>query len=87
MAFEGVRFVTDDVAIQKNEVQFLASIEASDRSHQRSLRVDIAQRMPCTRADAIVAEHIVGHQPVTGPLAREQEVWVDFVGGSAKLLH
>src|SRR5665213_37283 len=59
VAFEVVRLVTDDVAIRKNQVKFLAIVKTSDRRHQRGLRIEIAEGMPRAWTDAIIAEYIV----------------------------
>src|SRR5579859_2174212 len=85
MAFEVKRLVTDDVAIRKREIDFIARIEASHGGHERSLRVDIAQRVTGIGTNAVIAKRIKRHQPVAGPFAGEKELRVDLVCSGTKL--
>src|SRR5215469_13011781 len=85
MSFKVERFVADDVAIEKNQVEHFAIVESCSRDHERRLGVDITADRPRAVSDPEIRYWVILQHPIAGSFSSEDEVAVGLVGHGAKL--
>src|ERR1035437_2023835 len=85
MTFEVIRLITDDVAIQQNQIEHFAIVKAGNRDHQGSLGIDIPAHWLGPSINTEKRDWGVLHEPVLRAFSGKYKIRIDLIFGCTKL--